>query len=85
MNRGISRTNIADVALKMLYVHCVKADYRRVEADVGLGELIAPEVWGGIGREMGFNAVEGLEEGGHGLFIGFLCASGGLVFGILRK
>ena len=87
MQRRIPGPYIPDIAFEMLHVDGVKADYCRVETDVGFGYGGAEVVGGGVGGEVGFGAVEGAEEGVHGLFVGVLrskrvfSAVEGMVFG----
>jgi hypothetical protein len=72
MQRRVSRANIANVALEVLHVHGVEADNRCEQANVGFsdggrGEEVG---CGGLG-EVGFEAVQGFEEGCYGLGVGF--------------
>ena len=60
---GIARADVAQVGLEVLHVDRVEADNRCEEADVGFGGSRA-EVVGGLLGEVGFDAVEGGEEGG---------------------
>ena len=61
MQRRIARADISDVTLEMLDVDRVEAYDGRVEAYVCFGDLSAKVVWFGVGREMGFGAIEGRE------------------------
>jgi hypothetical protein len=76
---GVTAANIADVALEVLHVDGVEADDCGEKADVLLCEAVA-EVVGtaGIG-EVFFRTVQGLEELGDGLLVGFLGATQMLV------
>ncbi len=80
VNSGVSGADIPNIALEVLHVHGVKADDRREQADISLGDGVAEEVWrdGGLLGEVGFDFVEGGEEGCYGLFVGFLggCEAG---------
>ena len=62
----------------MLDVYRVKSDHGGEEADVGFGDGGAVVVRGGMGGEVGFGAVKGMEKGLDGLFVGFL-GPGGLL------
>ena len=71
------RVVVADhfhVALEDGVVGCVEADHGRVEADVGFGDVWTEEVGAtvGGGLEVGFDAVEGVEEGVDGVVEGLL-------------
>lgn len=80
MNSRVSRTNIADIALEMLHVDGVKADDGRVESDISFGDGVPEEVGRGgeLFGEVGFDSVEGGEEGRDGFFVGLLrgCEAG---------
>lgn len=59
----------------MLDVDGIEADNGCVEADVRFGEVRGREEVGSAGgREVGFDFVEGGEEGGYGTGIGFFGA-----------
>ena len=54
---GVSGPDVPDVALEVLDVDGVEADYGRVESDVGFG-YVGPVVVGrGVCRQMAFGAV----------------------------
>jgi hypothetical protein len=77
MDGRVAGADVADVGFEMLHVDGVEAGDGRVEADVGFGEAGAEIVWcrgGGCGLQVAFDAVEGGEEWGEGLFVGFLGA-----------
>ena len=68
----ISRTDVANVAFEMLDVDGVEADDCRVESYIGFGDVRAEIIGRGVFGEVGFDAVEGGEEGLDGFFVGFL-------------
>ncbi len=72
VQRRISRSDVSNVALEMLYVHGIEADDGGVEAHVCFGDVLAVVVGSGVLGEVCFGAVEGGEEGGDGLFVGVL-------------
>ena len=76
MQVRVPAADISDVALEVLNVDGVEADDGGVEADVGFGDGGAVVVGGGVGGEVGFDAVERAEEGVHGFFVGFLGSEG---------
>lgn len=78
VNSRIARADIADVALEVLDVDGVEADDGRVEADVDFREARAVVVGAWGGGEVGLDAVEGVEEGCYGGFVGGLRAARGL-------
>jgi hypothetical protein len=68
----VSTANIADVALEVLHVDGVEADDCCEEADVLLCKSVA-EVERSVGLgEIFFRTIQGLEELGDGLLVGFL-------------
>ena len=83
MNSGIPGTNITNITLKMLNIHGIKANNRREEPDISLGDGGAKVERGGLGAlrsggEVGFDLVEGGEERCYGSVVGFLggCEAG---------
>ena len=76
VNRRIPAPDVPDVALEVLDIHGIEADDRRIEAHVGFGDgravVVGPVFRGRGGGEVVFDAVEGLEELGHGGFVGGL-------------
>lgn len=75
MNSGVPGANIANITLKMLDIHRVKADNGREEPDISLGDGGA-KVEGRLGAlrsgEVGFDLVEGGEKRCYGSVVGFL-------------
>jgi hypothetical protein len=76
---GISRPDVANVALEMLHIDGVEAHNRRVQTDICFCDCWRREE---VGRrrlcEMGFETVQGLEELCYGLFVcvfGPICLS----------
>lgn len=59
----VAGADVADVAFEVLDVDGVEADDGGVEADVGFGDVGAVVEGRGVGGEVGFDAVEGGEEG----------------------
>ena len=82
MNSGIPGANIPDITLEMLDIHRVEADDGGEQPDISLGDGGAEEercLGRGCGcGEVGFDAVEGGEEGRDGLAVGLLgsCEAG---------
>lgn len=72
----VAGADVAHVAFEVLDVDGVEADDGRVEADVGFGEVGAVVEGRGVGGEVGFDAVEGVEEGVEGFFVGVLGSEG---------
>ena len=68
----IAAADIADIALEVLNIHGIEADDRRVESNIGFRDVGAVVEGGGVGGEVGFDAVEGFEEGLDGVFVSFL-------------
>lgn len=76
MEVRVTAANIADVALEVLHVNGVEANNRCKEADVLLCEAVAEVVrTAGLG-EVFLRTIQGLEELGDSLLIGFLGADG---------
>ena len=74
----VPAANIADVALEVLHVDGVEAYDGGVEADVCFGDVRRGEEVGCRGGgEVGFEAVEGCEEGGYVVGVGFFGAVDG--------
>lgn len=81
---GISAANISDVALEVLDVDGVEADDGRIEADVGLGDLVAEVERSRRFSEVGFGAVERFEELLDILLVRFLgCREAGFVHAVV--
>lgn len=81
MDSGIPGANITNITLKMLDIHRVKADNRREEPDISLGDGGAKIEWrlGALrSGKVGFDLVEGGEERCYGSVVGFLggCEAG---------
>lgn len=80
MNGREPAPDITEVALEVLHVDRVEADDRREQSDIRLGDGVAEEVRrsGELFGEVGFDPVEGAEEGCDGFFVGFLrgCEAG---------
>jgi hypothetical protein len=71
---GISAADITDVALEVLHVDGVEADNRCEKADVLFCEAVAEVVrTAGLGEVL-FRTIQGLEELGDSLLVGFLGA-----------
>lgn len=72
----VAAADVANVALEVLHVHRVEARQRHVQPHVSLGDVLAEEVGAlGLRGEVLLCAVEGLEDAGDALFVGF--AGGG--------
>lgn len=56
----------------MLHIHRVKADDGGVQPHVGFRDMIAEIEGTGVLGQMGFGAVERVEKGAEGFFVGFL-------------
>lgn len=71
---GVAGADIADIALEVLDIDGVEADYGRVEPDIGFGDGRAEVVgtFGVSGGEMGLCAVEGAKQCVHVAFISVL-------------
>lgn len=68
---GVPAPDVPDIALEVLHVDRVEADERDVQADVGLGDLVAKvERPRRVLREVRFCAVQGGEEGLDVLLVG---------------
>lgn len=79
MQIGVSTADVADVALEVLDIYCVKADDGREEANVLLCQTVT-EVVGTAGLcEVCFGTVQRLEELGDSLLIRFLGSKRDLV------
>jgi len=71
----IARPDLLQIALKVLVVYGVEADDRRVQTNVGFRDVLAKVIGPALLRcKMSFGFVQGLEEGGHVLFVCFLCS-----------
>lgn len=83
MNSRVPRANISDITLEMLHIHRVEPDNRRKQPDIRLrniGAEIEGLFGGERGGEVGFDLVEGGEEGCYGALVGFLgCREAGFV------
>ena len=66
MNRWIAAPDIPDITLEVLHIHGIEPDYRRIQADVGLGDVIAEIIGLGVLGQVFFDAIEGAEEGLNG-------------------
>jgi len=75
MQRRITRSDIADIALEMLHIHGVEANDGSVETNVCLGDAGTKIVGSSVFGKVSFGAVEGVEEGFDGFFISFLRCS----------
>ena len=72
MKVGVTAANVADVTLEVLHVNGVEADNSGEETDVLLCEAFAEvERTAGLG-EVFFGTIQGLEELGDSLLVGFL-------------
>ena len=80
----IPAANVTDVALEVLDVYNVEADDRSVEPNVGFGEAIAEIEASGTILEVGFGAVERIEERCDGPFVGVLFPWGIISRGLCR-
>ena len=72
VNSRIPAPDVADVTFKVLHIHRIEPDYRRIQADIRLGDVPAEVVRSGVFREVLFDTVKGLEKGLHGGLIGGL-------------
>ena len=72
VQRRVSRTNVANVALEVLHIHRVEADDRRVQSDIGFRDVRAVVVWSFGRGKVRLRAVEGFEELGNGGLVGIL-------------
>ena len=79
MEVRVAGADVADVALEVLDVDDVETDDGGVEADVGFGEAVAEVVGTRGSGELGFGVIEGFEEDGYVVRVGFLGAAGVLV------
>jgi len=69
VQRGVSRPDVAQVALEVLHVHDVEADDGRVQSDVSLGDVLAEIVWARGRGQVLFDPVERVEELRDGFFV----------------
>ena len=77
---GVAAADVANVALKVLHIDGVEADDGCEEADVLLCEAVAEVEWtAGLGKVC-FRTIQGFEELGDGLLVGFLGANRMLVW-----
>ena len=72
MQRRITRSDIADVALEMLHIDGIEPNDCSVEANVCFGDVGTEIVRSSVFRKVSFGAVEGSEKGSHGSFISLL-------------
>ena len=77
MECGITRSNITNVALEMLYIDWVESNDRSVEANVCFGNVSTEIVRRSMLGKVSFGAVEGGKEGFDGFLISFLRSSDG--------
>lgn len=68
----IAAPDIAQVALEVLDVDLIEADYGRVQADVGFCDAVAEVVRSAIFGNLLFSTVERLEEYLYVLLVSFL-------------
>lgn len=71
MKMRVPAPDIAQIAFEVLYVDWVEADDGCVEAHIGFCQAVTEVEWPAGFGEVCFCAVEGLEELGDGLLIGF--------------
>lgn len=77
VNGRVSGPDVSNISLEVLHVDWIEAHYGGVEADISLCDCTA-EIkergrWKGVFfLQVGFDTVEGFEEGEYGFFIGFL-------------
>lgn len=64
--------DIAEIALEVLYIDWIETNDGRVEAHVGFCQAVTEVEWPTGFGEVCFCTVEGLEELGDSLFVGFL-------------
>lgn len=72
MNGWIAASDIPDITLEVLHIHWIEPDYRRIQADVGFGDVFAEIKGLGVLGQVFFDAIEGAEEGLDGFFVGGL-------------
>lgn len=72
MNGWIPASDVSDITLEVLHIHWIEPDYRRVKADVSLGDVFAEIIGLGMLGQVFFDAIEGAEEGLNGFFVGGL-------------
>ena len=77
MQRRITRPDITNAALEMLYVNRVEANNSSVEANVCFGDIGTKIVRSSVFSKVSFGAVEGSEKRFDGIFVGFLRSRGG--------
>lgn len=74
MQRGIARTNIANVALEVLDVNGVEADQCDIQSDIGLGNILAKPVGSLLlFTQMLLSLVESFKKSNHVALVRFGC------------
>lgn len=87
MHGGISRADIANIALEVLDVDGVEANERDVQSDVGLGDVLAKVVRSVLlFAQVLLSAVEGFKEGDNVVLVGFgRSCEAGLVYAVVDE
>ena len=58
MQRGVSRSDVTDVALEVLHIDWIEANNGSVEANICFRDVGTKVVWSTVLSEVGFSAVE---------------------------
>lgn len=72
MQRRITRSDITNVAFKMLHIDGVEANDGSIEANVCFGDVSTKIIWSSVISKVSLDAVKGGEKRFDGFFVSFL-------------